>query len=245
MRIAIDIDSTLHHYWDVLSEVSVRRFGIELPYDEQFTWGITRLRPEQLEICIEESHTDERILAGTPYPGAVQAVCRWHEEGHFVHVTSHRALDRRDATAAWLAADRAAVRRPALLLRQGLPLRRARDRPADRRRPGEPLRRARARASLAATIGHPWNRDVCEEEDDRLRAGLDRARATARAAARPGRAWSSGRRSSSHMGMSSRLERRAGSCCEDDLRRRDAAARTRRAYGVDLASSPPGRPRGA
>ena len=69
MRIAIDIDSTLHHYWDVLSEVSVRRFGIELPYDEQFTWGITRLRPEQLELCIEESHSDERILAGTPLSG--------------------------------------------------------------------------------------------------------------------------------------------------------------------------------
>ncbi len=57
MRIAIDIDSTLHHYWDILSEVSVRRFGIELPYDEQFTWGITRLRPEQLALCIDESHS--------------------------------------------------------------------------------------------------------------------------------------------------------------------------------------------
>ena len=44
MRIAIDIDSTLHHYWDTLSEIAVRRFGIELPYEEQFTWGITRLR---------------------------------------------------------------------------------------------------------------------------------------------------------------------------------------------------------
>ena len=79
MRIAIDIDSTLHHYWDVLSEISVRRFGIELPYEEQFTWGITRLRPEQLAVCIEESHSDERILAGDPYPEAVETVRRWHD----------------------------------------------------------------------------------------------------------------------------------------------------------------------
>jgi 5'(3')-deoxyribonucleotidase len=164
MRIAIDVDSTLHHYWDVLSEVSVRRFGIELPYDEQFTWGITRLRPEQLEICIEESHSDERILAGTPYPGAVQAVRRWHEQGHFVHITSHRALDRKDATEAWLRrielpfddlhcsydkVSRCAELEIDLLIDDG---------PMN-------LSAALERGILAATIGHPWNRDVCEEED--------------------------------------------------------------------------------
>jgi uncharacterized protein len=164
MRIAIDIDSTLHHYWDVLSEVSVRRFGIELPYDEQFTWGITRLRPDQLELCIEESHTDERILAGTPYPGAVQAVRCWHEQGHFVHVTSHRARDRREATAAWLGriglpfddlhcsydkVSRCAELEIDLLIDDG----------------PENLSAALERGILAATIGHPWNRDVCEEED--------------------------------------------------------------------------------
>jgi hypothetical protein len=164
MRIAIDIDSTLHHYWDILSEVSVRRFGVELPYDEQFTWGITRLRPEQLEICIEESHTDERILAGTPYPGAVQTVRRWHEEGHFVHVTSHRALDRRDATAAWLA-------------RIGLPfddlhcsydkVSRCAELEIDLLIDDGPLNLSAAleRGIAAATIEHPWNRDLCEEED--------------------------------------------------------------------------------
>jgi uncharacterized protein len=164
MRIAIDIDSTLHHYWDVLSEVSVRRFGIELPYDEQFTWGITRLRSDQLELCIEESHTDERILAGTPYPGAVEAVRRWHEEGHFVHVTSHRATDRKQATAAWLQrielpfddlhcsydkVSRCSELEIDLLIDDG------------------PLNLAAAleRGIAAATIEHPWNRDLCEEED--------------------------------------------------------------------------------
>ena len=164
MRIAIDIDSTLHHYWDVLSEVSVRRFGIELPYDEQFTWGITRLRPDQLELCIEESHTNERILAGTPYPGAVEAVSRWHQQGHFVHVTSHRDRDRRDATAAWLQriglpfddlhcsydkVSRCVELEIDLLIDDG----------------PENLSAALDQGILGATIGHPWNRDVCEEED--------------------------------------------------------------------------------
>jgi uncharacterized protein len=164
MRIAIDIDSTLHHYWDILSEVSVRRFGIELPYEEQFTWGITRLRPEQLALCIEESHSDERILAGIPYPGAVQAVRRWHAAGHFVHITSHRALDRKRATAAWLA-------------RIGLPfddLHCSYDKVSqcvaldiDLLIDDGPLNltAALAQGIAAATIRHPWNRDVCEEED--------------------------------------------------------------------------------
>jgi hypothetical protein len=164
MRIAIDIDSTLHPYWDTLSEVSVRRFGIELPYDEQFTWGITRLRPEQLTLCIDESHSDERILAGTPYPGAVQAVRRWHEEGHFVHITSHRAIDRKPVTAAWLEQiglpfddlhcsydkiSRCAQLEIDLLIDDG------------------PLNLAAAldRGIAVATIRHPWNRDLCDEED--------------------------------------------------------------------------------
>jgi len=163
MRIAIDIDSTLHHYWDILSEVSVRRFGVELPYDEQFTWGITRLRPEQLTLCIEESHSDERILAGAPYPGAVQAVRRWHEEGHYVHITSHRAVDRKDATAAWLRqielpfddlhcsydkVSRCVELEIDLLIDDG------------------PLNLAAAlqQGIAVATIRHPWNRDLCDEE---------------------------------------------------------------------------------
>ena len=31
MKIAVDIDSTLHHHWDVISDVSMRRFGVKLP----------------------------------------------------------------------------------------------------------------------------------------------------------------------------------------------------------------------
>ena len=74
MKVAIDIDSTLHHHWDILSEISLRRFGIELPYEEQLTWGTTRLRPEQLAVCVSESHSEERIIAAVPYPGAVEAI---------------------------------------------------------------------------------------------------------------------------------------------------------------------------
>ncbi len=164
MRIAIDIDSTLHHYWDVLSEVSERRFGVQLPYEEQFTWGITRLRPEQLALCIEESHSDERILAGRPYPGAVEAVRAWHEQGHFVQVTSHRDVRCREATAAWLerlgvpfddlhcSYDKVArcVELQIELIIDDSPLN---------------ISAALERGIIAATLEHPWNRDVCEEED--------------------------------------------------------------------------------
>jgi uncharacterized protein len=163
MRITIDIDSTLHHYWDVLSEVSLRRFGVELPYEEQFTWGITRLREEQLRLCIEESHSDEQILAGVPYPNAVQTVRRWHEAGHFIQVSSHRAADRRRATALWLE-------------RIGLPfdelhcsfdkVSRCTELSIDLLIDDSPVNLARAleRGIAVATILHPWNQEICEEE---------------------------------------------------------------------------------
>jgi uncharacterized protein len=164
MRIAIDIDSTLHHYWDVLSGVSVRRFGVDLPYEEQLSWGITRLRPEQLKLCIRESHSDELILAGDPYPGAVETVRAWHGQGHFVHVTSHRDGDRGTATRAWLE-----------LI--GLPfddlhcshdkVSRCVELGIDLLIDDSPLNLVPAieHGILVATIEHPWNRDLCEEED--------------------------------------------------------------------------------
>lgn len=164
MRIAIDIDSTLHHYWDTLSEVSVQRFGVALPYEEQFSWGITRLRPEQLALCIEESHSDERILAGRPYPGAVEAVRRWHEEGHYVHVSSHRPLDCRAATGAWLQSiglpfDDLHVSFDKVARCVELDIDLIIDDSPDN------LLAAIERGILAATIAHPWNLDVREEEN--------------------------------------------------------------------------------
>ena len=66
MRIAIDIDSTLHHYWPLLSAAAKRRFGIELPYDRQFTWAISRLRKEQLRVCVEDTHSERRSARPSP-----------------------------------------------------------------------------------------------------------------------------------------------------------------------------------
>ena len=164
MRIAIDVDSTLHHYWDVLSEISNRRFGIELPYEEQFTWGITRLRPDQLELCIEESHSDSTILAGRPYPDAVETICRWSQQGHFIHITSHRASACAPATTRWLE-------------QLGLPfddlccsydkVSRCVELDIDILIDDSPLNISAAieHRITAATILHPWNAELCEVED--------------------------------------------------------------------------------
>jgi uncharacterized protein len=101
-RIALDIDSTLHHYWDLLDAVARRRYGVELPYSEQRTWGITQLERDQLIEAVRETHTDANIEAAEPYPGAVETVRGWHEQGHWIHVTSHRAGPTRAATTRWL-----------------------------------------------------------------------------------------------------------------------------------------------
>ena len=52
MKIAIDIDSTLHHYWDLLASATQRRFGVALPYDEQLSWTITSCAPSR---CVRSS----------------------------------------------------------------------------------------------------------------------------------------------------------------------------------------------
>ena len=164
MRIAIDIDSTLHHYWDVLSDAARRRFGIDLPYEEQFDWGITRLKPEQLKCCIDETHCDKTIMAGRPYPGAVEAVNAWAAAGHFIHITSHRATTAHDATAAWL--DQIGLRYDELYCSYDKVAKCEAididllidDSPTN-------IQRALDAGIAVATIVHPWNEDVCETED--------------------------------------------------------------------------------
>ncbi len=163
MRIAIDIDSTLHQYWDVLSDAARRRFGVELPYAEQYTWGITRLRPDQLELVIAETHSESAIMAGVPYPHAVETVTAWHDAGHYIHITSHRSHDAHASTARWLDAI-------------GLPyddlhcsddkVSRCTELDIDLLIDDGPLNiRAAVEAGIAvATIEHPWNADVRVEE---------------------------------------------------------------------------------
>ena len=164
MRIAIDIDSTLHHYWDRLSDAARRRFGIELPYEEQFDWGITRLKPKQLEVCIAETHSDEAILAGTPYPGAVETVRRWHEAGHFIHITSHRSVACHEATERWLTS----IDLPYDELYCSFDkVGRCQEIAIDVLIDDSPrnIEQAIAAGIVAATLRHPWNRDVCDVED--------------------------------------------------------------------------------
>ncbi len=164
MRIAIDIDSTLHHYWDRLSDAALRRFGIDLPYEEQLDWGITRLRPDQLRLCIEETHCAEEILAGSPYPSAVETIAGWRAGGHFIHITSHRSPAAHAPTAEWLA--RIGVPYDDLHCSQDK-VSRCVDLGIELLIDDSPLNLARAieRGIRVATISHPWNRDLCEEED--------------------------------------------------------------------------------
>jgi uncharacterized protein len=164
MRIAIDIDSTLHHYWDQLEEIAQRRFGVTIPYDDQVVWQIDRLKPEQLSAVVKETHSEPHIMRSQPYPGAVEAVKAWHEAGHFIHITSHRAGEAHEATERWL--------------RQiGLPydeLYCSYDKVTRCQEIGidvliddspENLQRAIDAGITAATLLHPWNRELCEMDD--------------------------------------------------------------------------------
>ena len=165
MRIAIDIDSTLHPYWDQLRAAAKRRFGVELPYAEQLEWTIDRLRPEQVKACVAETHTDEQILAAEPYEGAVETIRIWHEAGHFIHVTSHRRPEAFAATAQWL--ERIALPYDELYLSWDK-VARCREIGVELLIDDSPVNLLAAlEAGIAvATLQHPWNRELCEEEED-------------------------------------------------------------------------------
>jgi uncharacterized protein len=162
VRLAIDIDSTLHDYWSQLSEVVARRHGIALPYEEQDTWEITALEPENLRACVEETHGEAYVLAAEPYPGAVAAVRRWKAAGHYIHVTSHRARAAHAATARWLERIElpyddlhCSYDKVSRCVELGIDVL-IDDSPVN-------LLRAAEVGITPATILHPWNRELCRE----------------------------------------------------------------------------------
>jgi len=163
MRLAIDIDSTLHPYWDLLAAAARRRFGVELPYETQSTWDIPRLRADQLRVCMADTYRDEAILGAEPYPGAVQTVNRWHDAGHFIHVTSHRDPAYLPATKRWL--ERIGLRHDDLHCSFDK-VARCRELEIDILVDDSPhtIASALEHGITPATLAHPWNRDVCEDE---------------------------------------------------------------------------------
>jgi beta-phosphoglucomutase-like phosphatase (HAD superfamily) len=161
-RIAIDIDSTLHHYWDLLDRIAHERFGVRLPYDEQGEWGITVLERDQLVATVEETHSDENIESAVPYPGAAEAVRRWHQAGHWIHVTSHRRGSCDPATRRWLAARdipyhdlHCSFDKISRCVELGIDIL-VDDSPVN-------MRAAREKGMLAATLIHPWNEVLLRE----------------------------------------------------------------------------------
>ena len=164
-RIALDIDSTLHHYWDLLDRIAQDRYGVALPYAEQADWGITQLERQQLIECVTETHSDENIEAAEPYDGAVEAVNRWHQAGHFIHVTSHRRETCAPATRRWLEATdipyddlhcsfdklTRCVELDIEVLVDDSPVN---------------IAGARERGMVAATLVHPWNEELVNGGDD-------------------------------------------------------------------------------
>jgi uncharacterized protein len=161
-RIALDIDSTLHHYWDLLQRVVRERYGIDMPYEAQRGW-ITAIENDALAHCVEETHSDENIAAGTPYPGAVEAVSAWHERGHWIHVTSHRRGSAARATADWLESIgmpfddlHCSFDKVGRCVELGVHVL-VDDSPVN-------ITRARDAGILAATIVHPWNEDLVDRD---------------------------------------------------------------------------------
>ena len=159
MRIAIDIDSTLHHYWDEFSHAIREQFGIDLPYEGQTSWGITRLEIDQIKSAILYTHSDDVIASAEPYSGAVEIVNGWQADGHYIHITSHRSVESYDATIRWL--DAIGLRYNDLHCSYDK-LSRCRQIDIDLLVDDSPvnLEGALEMGMTGATIIHPWNREL-------------------------------------------------------------------------------------
>ena len=144
--------------------------------------------PEQLRVCVAETHSDEAILAAGPTRTPSRPSTRWHDGGalHPHHEPPRRARHR---------GDEGVARRASACAYDELycsydKVARCREIGIDVLIDDSPVNivaRHRARGSTAATIRHPWNDDVCEEEevicaDDWPGSRAARAAARARAA---------------------------------------------------------------
>lgn len=163
MRIAIDIDSTLHHYWDLFALLARRRFGVTLAYEEQVTWDIVQLRREQVAALVAESHRPEHVIGAAPYAGAVETISGWHAAGHYIHITSHRSTDAHDATVAWLEQIGLAYDDVHCSWDK---ISRCTEIDIDVLIDDSPrnILRAQEAGIVPATLAHPWNRELCREE---------------------------------------------------------------------------------
>jgi uncharacterized protein len=162
-RIAIDIDSTLHHYWDLFRSIVRERYGVDLAYENQTGWGITQIPQESVRDAVTETHSDANIAGAVPYADAAETVRAWHEQGHWIHITSHRAESCAPATTRWLEEVgipfddlHCSWDKVARCVELGIDVL-IDDSPVN-------LERARDEGILGATILHPWNREFEGQE---------------------------------------------------------------------------------
>ena len=165
MLVAIDVDSTLHDYWEQFSSAALELHGVELPYAQQLGWSVDALTPQQLSEVIDATHADALIEAAVAYPGAAQAIQRWKIQGHEILITTHRRPEAHEVTARWLQeqeipfdglrcgwkkVDHCSDVGVALLID---------DAP-------ENLEGALTRGIAVATIQHPWNQDLLAQRPE-------------------------------------------------------------------------------
>ena len=88
---------TLHHYWDVLSRAARRPLRRRPALRGAAHLGHHAPAPRAGPRPASRTRTaTRRSSPPTPYPGAVETVRAWHEAGHFIHITSHRAAPRQE-----------------------------------------------------------------------------------------------------------------------------------------------------
>jgi hypothetical protein len=106
MFCVVDIDSTLYAFEQVLHDLALEMYGVELTIEPPFwgSWDREMGSYQQLTEVFARVHSPEQIVSNVPYPGAVESLQALHADGMRFRYVSDRDGAALAATEQWLKA---------------------------------------------------------------------------------------------------------------------------------------------
>lgn len=103
--IMCDIDSTLHPFETTISEIIFDLYGQSVAYEksQEYTLeNITMLSPDQIKEALDLANDEKYIKSMHPYPGAVEAISNYIQNGYEIAYITSRDQSSQPALYEWL-----------------------------------------------------------------------------------------------------------------------------------------------
>ncbi len=105
MKIYVDFDDCLCETAKSFSELALRMFGKDVPYENIHSFNLQEsfeLTEDEYERFMIEGHRPETLLSYEETPGASGVLNEWIDQGHEVAVITGRPFSAYDASRRWL-----------------------------------------------------------------------------------------------------------------------------------------------